>query len=43
MRLYRRLGFKELERRAVVPYSALHYYDGDWVLLAGEIQLHKYR
>ena len=36
MRLYRRLGFRELDRRAVVPHSALHYHDGDAVLLARE-------
>ena len=36
MRLYRRLGFRELGRRAVVPHPALHYQDGDAVLLARE-------
>ena len=36
MRLYRRLGFRELDRRAVVPHPALHYHDGDAVLLARE-------
>ncbi len=36
MRLYRRLGFRELDRRAVVPHAALHYHDGDAVLLARE-------
>jgi RimJ/RimL family protein N-acetyltransferase len=34
MRLYRRLGFEELARRAVVPHPLLHYSDGDAVLLA---------
>jgi hypothetical protein len=34
MRLYRRLGFEALARRAVVPYPLLHYSDGDAVLLA---------
>ena len=34
MRLYQRLGFRELDRRAVVPHPALHYQDGDAVLLA---------
>ncbi len=36
MRLYRRLGFRELDRRAVVPHPVLHYRDGDAVLLARE-------
>jgi GNAT superfamily N-acetyltransferase len=34
MRLYRRLGYKEIDRRAIVPHPALHYADGDAVLLA---------
>ena len=34
MRLYLRRGFRELDRRAVVPHPALHYRDGDAVLLA---------
>ena len=34
MRLYERLGFRELDRRAVVPHPSLHYRDGDAVLLA---------
>jgi ribosomal protein S18 acetylase RimI-like enzyme len=38
MRLYRRLGFKELARRPVVPHPLLHYPDGDAVLLAKAIQ-----
>ncbi|MDP6574758.1 MAG: GNAT family N-acetyltransferase [Rhodospirillales bacterium] len=36
MRLYRKLGFRELDRRAVVPHPTLHYRDGDAVLLARE-------
>ena len=36
MRLYRRLGFREVSRRALVPHPALHYQDGDAVLLARE-------
>ncbi len=36
MRLYRRLGFRELDRRAVVPHPTLHYHDGDAVLFARE-------
>jgi len=28
-RLYRCLGFQELDRRAVVPNSTLRYHDGD--------------
>ena len=36
MRLYRRLGFRKLDRRAVVPHPVLHYHDGDAVLLARE-------
>ena len=35
-RLYRRLGFQELDRRAVVPHSTLRYHDGDVMLLARE-------
>jgi GNAT superfamily N-acetyltransferase len=38
MRLYRRLGFKELARRPVVPHPLLHYSDGDAVLLAKAVQ-----
>lgn len=34
MRLYRRLGFREIARRAIVPHPTLHYSDGDAVLLA---------
>jgi len=35
-RLYQRLGFRELDRRAVVPHPTLHYPDGDAVLLVRE-------
>ena len=38
MRLYRRLGFKELARRPAVPHPLLHYPDGDAVLLAKAVQ-----
>jgi len=34
MRLYRRLGFVELERRPIVPHPFLHYREGDAILLA---------
>ena len=34
MRWYRRLGYQELARRALVPHPLLHYSDGDAVLLA---------
>jgi hypothetical protein len=34
MRFYRRLGFRELDRRPIVPHPMLHYTDGDAVLLA---------
>ncbi len=37
MRLYRRLGFRELDRCAVVPHPTLHYHDGDAVLFARDI------
>lgn len=36
MRLYRRLGFRELARRPVVPHPSLRHSDGDAVLLARE-------
>jgi GNAT superfamily N-acetyltransferase len=36
MRLYQRLGFREVDRRAIVPHPCLHYHDGDAVLLARE-------
>lgn len=38
MRLYRRLGFRELDRRPIVPHPCLHYSEGDAVLLARETQ-----
>ena len=34
MRFYGRLGFGEVDRRAVVPHPMLHYPDGDAILLA---------
>jgi ribosomal protein S18 acetylase RimI-like enzyme len=34
MRLYHRLGYREVARRPVVPHPTLHYADGDAVLLA---------
>jgi len=37
MRFYRRLGYRELDRRPLVPHPALHYADGDAVLLAREL------
>ncbi len=37
MRLYRRLGFRELARRPIVPHPCLHYADGDAVLLARDV------
>jgi ribosomal protein S18 acetylase RimI-like enzyme len=37
VRWYRRLGFEELARRALVPHPLLHYADGDAVLLARRI------
>ncbi|MEM7224202.1 MAG: GNAT family N-acetyltransferase [Pseudomonadota bacterium] len=33
MRLYRRLGYRETARRAIVPHPSLHYAEGDAVLL----------
>lgn len=36
MRLYRRLGFREIARRPIVPHPCLHYADGDAVPLARE-------
>ncbi len=38
MRLYRRLGFRELDRRPIVPHPCLRYADGDAVLLAREVR-----
>lgn len=37
LRLYRRLGFREVDRRPVVPHPCLHYGDGDAILLAKEV------
>lgn len=37
LRFYRRLGYRELDRRAVVPHPSLHYADGDAVLLARDL------
>lgn len=34
VRLYKRLGFRELRRRPIVPHPFLHYREGDAVLLA---------
>jgi ribosomal protein S18 acetylase RimI-like enzyme len=34
LRLYQRLGFRELRRRAIVPHPFLHYREGDAILLA---------
>ena len=34
MRLYLRMGFAEVDRRAVVPHPMLHYRDGDALLMA---------
>ena len=37
MQLYRRLGFREIDRRAIVPHPSLHYRDGDALLMAHEV------
>ena len=37
MRLYRQLGFSEIDRRAIVPHPTLHYRDGDAILMAREV------
>jgi ribosomal protein S18 acetylase RimI-like enzyme len=34
MRLYQRLGFREIDRRPIVPHPMLHYRDGDAILMA---------
>lgn len=39
MRLYRRFGYRELDRRALVPHPCLHYDEGDAVLLAKETEV----
>lgn len=36
MRLYTRLGFREIDRRAIVPHPSLHFRDGDAILMARE-------
>lgn len=36
-RLYRRLGFEEIDRRPVVPAPCFHYQDGDLVLRARDV------
>jgi ribosomal protein S18 acetylase RimI-like enzyme len=37
MRLYTRLGFREVDRRAIVPHPSLHYRDGDALLMARDV------
>ena len=37
MRLYTRLGFREVDRRPIVPHPFLHYRDGDALLMAREV------
>jgi GNAT superfamily N-acetyltransferase len=37
MRLYQRLGFREIDRRGIVPHPAMHYSDGDALLMAREV------
>ena len=39
MRLYRRFGYREIDRRALVPHPCLHYEEGDAVLLAKDAQV----
>lgn len=34
LRLYRKLGFQERDRRRVVPHKALHYQSGDMILMS---------
>jgi ribosomal protein S18 acetylase RimI-like enzyme len=38
MRLYRRLGYRELDRRAIVPHPCLHYTEGEALLLARPVE-----
>jgi ribosomal protein S18 acetylase RimI-like enzyme len=38
MRLYRRLGFSEIDRRAIVPHPMLHYREGDAILMARGVE-----
>ncbi len=37
LRLYLRLGYTEIDRRAIVPHPTLHYSDGDAILLACQV------
>ena len=37
LRLYHRLGFSEVDRRAIVPHPMLHYRNGDAVLMARDV------
>jgi ribosomal protein S18 acetylase RimI-like enzyme len=37
LRLYHRLGFSEVDRRAIVPHPMLHYRDGDAILMARDV------
>jgi len=37
MRLYQRLGFREKDRRPLVPHPSLHYQEGDAVLLVCDV------
>jgi ribosomal protein S18 acetylase RimI-like enzyme len=36
-RLYARLGFAAIDRRAIVPHPTLHYADGDAILMARDV------
>jgi len=38
IRLYRRLGYREIDRRPLVPHPSLHYADGDALLLARSVE-----
>lgn len=38
LRLYRRLGYREIARRPLVPHPSLHYADGDALLLARPVE-----
>jgi ribosomal protein S18 acetylase RimI-like enzyme len=37
MRLYKRLGFSEIDRRPIVPHHTLQYSEGDAILMAREV------
>jgi hypothetical protein len=37
MRFYDRLGYREKDRRPIVPHPTLHYADGDAILLVREV------